>query len=690
MPADDADLFGLTTREGLALPDFARLGDEDYLRAIRAGMAAQREALAALAAGTAPPDAGLLRAWEHSARLLERAVAAFHTLKDADTSPRRDAIDAQLSGELARHHDAIWLDRGLYDRFVALDARARSEQIALDEQDAWLTSEILRRYRRAGIELSEPDQACLRELNERLATLQAAFSTAVVAGRGLSAVALTDPAGLEGLSPEQIEAAAAAARRRGWDGWALELVNTTRQPLMAHLSNRDTRQLLYEASVGRGRVGEADTRPLLCEIARLRAQKAALLGFEHFAAYVADDGCAKTTPAVADLLTRVAGPARRNVEREAAALATRFADLVPGAAFQAWDWQWVAERDRTAALALDLANVPEYLPFESVLENGVFAAATALYGLAFTRRDDLGGYTPDCRAYEVREADGTLVGGVIFDPYARPTKGGGAWMTALVEQNHLFGELPAVTNNANLVRPAPGAPTLMTWDEVTTLFHEFGHDLHGLLSDVRYPGVSGTRTPTDFVEYPSQVNEIWAAEPSLMARYARHWRTGAPMPSAWIEALASSGEHGVGYDTFEKVAAMLLDQAWHTTPLAELPTDPAEVDAFEQAALERAGVWFPLVPPRYRSCYFTHIWGHGYAAGYYSYLWSEVLDADTAAWFAAHGGLDRGAGESFRRGVLAVGGSRDVMAAYREFRGADPDPAHLLLRYHLEETDLRA
>ena len=681
MPAAPRALFGLDGGQPPAAPAFGSLADEDYRWAIEQGMVEQRARLDDLVGRTAPPTTDLLRDWERSSHLLDRARSAFLTLLSADATPAREAIEADLAPALARHRDAIWLDRALYERFRDLETRAAG----LDDQDAWLLSEILRRFRRAGIDLPEAHQQELRDLNERIAALEAEFSARVVAGRRTGAVLITDRAGLDGLGPDQIEAARRAAERHGWDGFfALDLVNTTGQPLLSRLNNRDTRQLLYEASVGRGRVAESDTRPVIVELARLRARKAALLGFPHYAAYVADDCCAKTTEAVMGLLTRAAAAAGRAVRREADALRARFAALVPGETLQAWDWQWTAAQRPADAPGVDEETLSAYLPFEQVLEQGVLAAAGILYGLTFTRRDTLGGYTADCRAYEVHEADGTLLGGVIFDPYARPTKGGGAWMTLLVPQSRLFGDLPVVTNNGNLTRPEPNRPCLMTWKQVTTLFHEFGHDLHGLLSDVRYPSVSGTRTPTDFVEFPSQVNEIWAWEPALIARFARHYETGEPLPDHLIDALVESRQAGEGYIVFEKYAAMLLDQAWHQTPPDELPSSPDEVDAFEQAALERAGVWFPLVPPRYRSCYFMHIWGHGYAAAYYAYLWSEVLDADTDAWFAGHGGLDRDAGEAFRRGVLAVGGSRDVMAAYRDFRGSDPDPAHLMRREGLE------
>jgi len=689
MPADYATLLHLDAQgpDELQVPDFASLDDDTFADAIRAGMDACRDELAAIASSSQAPTADLLRAWEHAARLLTRAELAFSTAKSADTNPRRDQIMQELSPQLSRLTSSIWLNETLYARFTSLDERAQADEVALDDQDAWLLSETLRLFRRHGVALPASDRETLREIDERLATLGARFDALITAGRAASAVHIADPAGLVGLSDDQIAAAKAAAERFGWTGYALELVNTTGQPLLDHLDNRDTRQLLFEASVGRGRTSETDLRPLIIETAQLRARKAALLGFEHYAAYAADNGCAKTTPAIMHLLTRVAQAADRNARREADVLEARFVELVPDEIFQAWDWQWTAAHPRpsdSADALPDEATLSQYLPFEQVLEHGVFAAATALYGITFARRDDVVGYTPDCRFYEVHDTDGSLMAGVMFDPYARTTKGGGAWMTSLVVQNHLFGELPVVTNNCNLPRPVPGAPTLMTWDEVTTLFHEFGHDLHGMLSDVRYPSVAGTNTPRDFVEYPSQVNEIWAWEPALISQYARHWQTGEPMPTAWVEALAASRHVGEGYAACEIYQAMLLDQAWHQTPLDDLPTDPAEVDAFEEAALQRYGVWFPLVPPRYRSCYFTHIWSHGYAAGYYGYLWSEVMDADTAAWFAEHGGLSRQSGEIFRRQLLAVGGSRDVMAAYRDFRGADPDPVHLLRRRGLE------
>ncbi|MDR2975505.1 MAG: M3 family metallopeptidase [Propionibacteriaceae bacterium] len=678
--------FGLTDAANYGMPDFAALSDEAYLEAFRDGMREQSAAMATLASQTEAATSQLLRDWEKSGRLLDRVSMAFGTLKEADTNDRRDEIEELVAPELAAHTDAIYLDRRLYDRFVALAERADAGEIQLDPQDQWLLSETLREYRRHGVELNEDDAARLRQLNERVAALHSRYSALVVAGRKAASPHVEDVAALAGLSPAQVDLARAAAESRGLSGYVLELVNTTAQPMLTALENRETRRLLFEASVGRGCSAESDVRPLILELLRLRAEKAHLLGFRDYAAYVADDGCAKTTATVMDLLTKVATAATTNVQREAAELEALLREDVPGATLEAWDWQFYAERAKAAQLQFDEAELMPYLNFETVLVKGVFAAATALYGITFTLDERVQGYTADCRVYEVREADGSLVGLVVFDPYARPTKQGGAWMTSLVEQNQLFDEKPVVTNNCNQPKPIESGPSLMTWDEVTTLFHEFGHDLHGLLSDVRYPSRSGTNTPSDFVEYPSQVNEIWAWEPSLIAQYTRHWQTGQPMPQAMVEKVASSRHIGEGYAASETYQAMMLDQLWHQTPVEDLPTEVDQIDAFEHALLVGAGVWFGPVPPRYKTCYFSHIWGGGYAAAYYSYLFSEVLDADTAAWFADNGGLNRVAGERFRRHLLAVGGSMDVMVAYREFRGADPDPIHLLRRRGLDTS----
>ena len=663
------------------LPDFASIAAEDWHAALLDGMASQLAELDAIATDPTPPTAeNVLDAWERSGQLLGRAAMGFWTLKEADTNDALDAIEEDVSPKLAAHNDAIMLDRRLYDRLAALDARATAGEVDLDAQAAWLLSEKLRDYRRLGVNLPEEDQATLRELNGRIATLEAKWNSVVVAGRNAAAIHITDDADLAGLTQDDLDAAAEAATRRELEGWVLELVNTSGQPLLDKLQNRDVRRRLYLASAARGLGGENDTRPLIVELARLRSQRATLLGFAHHAEFVASDGCAKTTTAVNAILDRVAGPAIANAEKEAAELQEALAADVPGATLEPWDWQFYAERVKSATYSLDDEVLRPYLDFERVLADGVFAAATQLYGITFGRRDDLRGYTDECRIYEVIDVDGRPMALVVIDPYARPTKQGGAWMTSLVDQSHLLDLLPVVTNNCNLVRPAPGKPTLMSWDNVITLFHEFGHDIHGLLSDVRYPSRSGTATPRDFVEYPSQVNEMWAWDPALLASYARHHETGEPVPLEWIETLQAARHAGEGYAATEAFSAMILDQVWHQTPYDELPGSPDEVEAFEEKALASRGVAYRLVPPRYRTAYFSHIWSGSYAAGYYSYLWSEVMDADTVAWFEQNGGPTRENGDHFRRTLLSRGSSIDVMESYRLFRGADPDVRHVLER----------
>jgi peptidyl-dipeptidase Dcp len=664
-----------------ALPDFARISADDWRAALSDGMAVQLAELDALATDPTPPTAeNVLDAWERSGQLLNRAASGFWTLKEADTTDALDAIDEEMSPRLAAHHDAIMLDTRLYDRLVALDARATAGEVSLDEQAAWLLSEMLRDFRRLGVNLPEADQARLRELNERIATLQSKWNSVVVAGRNEAALHIEDASLLAGLSVEDLHAASEAATRRSLQGWVLELVNTTGQPLLDKLENRDVRCRLYRASVGRGLTVESDTRPLIVELARLRAQRATLLGFAHHAEFVASDGCAKTTEAVNAILHRVAGPAIVNAQKESVELQEALAKDHPGETLEPWDWQFYAERVRSATFSLDDEVLRPYLDFERVLVDGVFAAATGLYGITFVQCEDLQGYTADCRIFEVHDSDSRPMALVVIDPYARPTKQGGAWMTSLVDQSELLGQLPVVTNNCNLVRPAPHKPTLMSWDNVITLFHEFGHDIHGLLSQVRYPSRSGTATPRDFVEYPSQVNEMWGWDPVLLASYARHHETGEPVPQEWIDTLQAARHAGEGYAATEIFGSMILDQVWHQTPLDELPSSPEEVEDFEKRGLASWQIDFPLVPPRYRTAYFSHIWSGSYAAGYYSYLWSEVMDADTVAWFAENGGMTRANGDHFRATLLSKGSSIDVMTSYRNFRGADPDVRHVLER----------
>ena len=425
---------------------------------------------------------------------------------------------------------------------------------------------------------------------------------------------------------------------------------------------------------GAGR-GEHDTRAVLVEIARLRAERAQLLGYPHHSEYVAADACAKTSAAVHAMLERLAPAAVRNAEAEAGDL-----QELQGDPLQPWDWEFLAEKLKGRRYHFDSGLLRPYLELERVLHEGVFAAATALFGITFVERSDLAGYNAEVRTFEVFDTDGTGIGLFVADYYTRAGKQGGAWMNNIVDQNHLLGHSPVVVNNLNIVKPPEGQPTLLTWDEVNTMFHEFGHALHGLLSDVRYGSQSGTSTPRDFVEFPSQVNEMWSLDPGLLRRYAVHHLSGEPIPAEWIDNLQAAEQFNQGWATTELLAASILDQAWHSTPLDDLPTEASQVEDFEGRALADAGINYPLAPTRYRSTYFRHIFESGYAAGYYSYIWSEVLDADTGAWFKANGGLTSSNGRRYRQKLLAPGGSVEAMDSYREFRGQDPDISHLLTR----------
>lgn len=667
------------------LPDYANLSDADFREAIEQGMAAQLLELDAIAADTTPATVqNTLEAWERSGSLLTRGLNAFWVAKAADANDERDAIDADMAPRLAAHDDAVLLNADLYARLTELRERHDLGEVVLDAQETHLLAERRKDFERGGIALGEDQQARLRKLNTELATLTNRFDQLLVAGRNAASVHVTDQAELAGLDPDQLAAAREAAEADGKDGWLLTITNTTGQPVLADLEHRPTRERVFRASADRGLVaGDHDTRDVLLTMARLRAERARLLGYPHHAAYAAEDGCAGSTEAVNEILGRLGPAAYDLVRARGEELQAHLHQIEPGATLEPWDWAYVDGRLRQQEAELDQGALRPYLEFDRVLVDGVFAAATALYAITFHRREDLVGYTADARVYEVREDDGSHLGVVIVDPYTRSTKQGGAWMTSIVDQSELLGDSPVVTNTCNFAAPASGSPSLLSWDNVITLFHEFGHDLHGLLSDVRFPSRSGTSVPRDFVEFPSQVNEIWAREPGLLAAYARHHETGEPLPNDLRDQLLdTSGKETYRYA--ELLAAMILDQAWYQAAAADLPAGAEGVEAFELAALEAAGVGYAPVPPRYRSAFFHHIFGGGYSAAYYSYLWSEIMDADTVAWFEANGGMARESGEHFRRTLLGPGGSVDAMESYRAFRGGDPDLAHLLRRIGAE------
>ncbi|HEY3436769.1 MAG TPA: M3 family metallopeptidase [Actinotalea sp.] len=684
---DPANPFAAPSTLPYGLPDFASLRDEHYLPAFEAGMAAERaEVEAILTDPQAPTEENTLHALERSGGLLHRVASVFFNRTSADTSPALDDLEEHLAPRLSEHHDAITLDRRLHERLEALAARVDAGEVELAPDAAWLLHTMRRDLKRAGAAATDAVQDELRELNARITTLETAFGRLLLADTNDSAVLVDDVDDLEGLPADAVAAARRAAQDRGHEsGYLIELMLFSQQPVLATLRRRDVRRRVHEASVARGgRGGPHDTRATLLELARLRARKAQLLGYDHHAAYVADDATARTAEAVAGMLGRLAPAAAANARREADDLEAALRRDVPGATLEPWDWPYYAETVRQERYALDDALMRPYLSLERVVHDGVFHAAEQLYGITFAERPELVGYHPDVRAFEVRGVDGTGVGLFLADWFTRESKRGGAWMNNLVDQSHLLGDKPVVVNNLNIPQPPPGQPALLSWDEVITLFHEFGHALHGLFSDVRFPSQSGTEVPRDFVEYPSQVNEMWAWDPAVLTRYAVHHETGEPMPSEWVDTMIASRQYNEGFSTTEYLAAALLDQAWHRLSPDQVPTDPDEVEPFEAAALEQAGVALHSVLPRYRSTYFNHAFGGGYSAAYYSYIWSEVLDADTVEWFSENGGLRRANGDTFRTRLLSRGGSMDVLQAFRDLRGRDADIAPLLARRGLE------
>jgi peptidyl-dipeptidase Dcp len=655
------------------LPPFAEIREEHYLPAFRRGMTEQLAEVAAVAASEDPPTyENTIVALERTGALLRRVSHVFFNQASSDTNATVQEIEAEVSTELAAHDDAIHLDPGLYARVEALyDTR---HELGLDAESLRLLERYHTRFERAGARLPEAGRQRLRELNTRIAAACTAFEQNLFAGTKAAALVLDSADELAGLSPGAVAAAAENGRSLGHDGkYVLNLKNFSNQQELASLERREVRERLLAASLGRGLGGANDNRGLVVELARLRAERAALLGHDSHAAYAVADQTAVTTQAVTEMLARLVPPAVANAEREAAALAAASGQDE----IAAWDWAYWSEKVRKAEYDIDSAAMRPYFELDRVLTDGVFHAAGLLYGLSFTERTDLTGYHPDVRVFEVFEEDGSPIGLYLGDFHARASKRGGAWMNNLVDQSALLGERPVVVNNLNIARPGPGEPTLLTFDEVNTLFHEFGHALHGLFSDVHYPFFSGTAVPRDFVEYPSQVNEMWALWPEILANYARHHETGEPMPQELVAKMEAAERFGQGFRTVEYLAATLLDWAWHTIPAG---ADPGDAEAFEAAALKDAGVALPAIPPRYRSTYFAHIFAGGYSAGYYSYVWSEVLDADTVEWFKENGGLRRDNGDTFRRELLSKGGSVDSLTAFAAFRGRAPRIEPLLER----------
>jgi peptidyl-dipeptidase Dcp len=657
------------------LPPFADITDEHYRPAFDAGFAEQ---LAEIAAITGQADAATFEntfvPLEKSGQVLDRVATVFFNKSSADSNDFTNALEEELAPQLAAHGDAIRLDPALYTRIAAVHA----DRDGLDAEQRYLVERYFDEYTLAGAGLGETEKAALRDLNGRLSTLETRFEKNLLADTNDLAVVIDDVAELDGLESGEISAAAEAANERGLTGkYLITLVLPTGHPWLASLINRDVRARIMAASVARGSRDNAnDNRPLVLEMSHLRAERAALLGFESHAAWVTADETAKSPQNVAAMLGRLAPVAARNASAEQADLEEQ-----AGHPLAAADWPFYSERVRTAKFDVDTAALRPYFEAERVLRDGVFFAATSLYGVTFTERPDLVAYHPEARVFEVLEADGSPVGLYVFDLYTRDSKRGGAWMNSLVSQNSLLDEPVIVTNNLNVPKPSAGSPTLLTYDEVNTLFHEFGHALHGLFARVSYPKFAGTNVFRDFVEFPSQVNEMWMLWPEVLANYAVHFESGERMPQATVDKLIASAAFNQGFLTSEYLGAAMLDQAWHTISAETVVTDVA---AFQSAALASFGLDNPVVPPRYASTYFAHTFSGGYDAGYYSYIWSEVLDADTGEWFTENGGLTRANGDRFRSRLLGVGGSKDPLEAYRDFRGRDAIIDPLLKRRGLD------
>jgi len=664
------------------LPPFDKIRDSDYRPAFEAGMSEELREVAAIAHNTAAPTfENTIVALERSGRLLQRVSTTFDNLNSCNTNDEMDKIDTEMAPKLAAHADAILLDPALYARVDSL--YRQRENLKLDTQSRQLLERYHTQFVRAGAGLADNAKARLRTLNEQISALTTQFKQNVLKATKSGALVVDSAAQLEGLSAEQIGAAASAAAARGLAGkWVIGLQNTTSQPLLAQLKNRQVRERLFKASVERGTSGEADNTPVIAQLVKLRAERAALLGYPNHAAYELADESAQTPQAVAKMLSDIAPVALARAKADAAEM-QKLADVEAAAtgtkpfALQPWDWPYYSEELRKARYDFDQSQVAPYFELDRVIRDGVFYAAHELYGLNFKERKDLPVYQSDVRVFEVSDADGKPLALFLGDYFARDNKGGGAWMNSYVNQSQLFNLKPVVANHLNIPKPQAGQPALLTFDEVTGLFHEFGHAIHGMLSNVRYPLLSGTAVPRDFVEYPSQYNEMWAREPAVLAHFARHYKTGEPMPKALLDKVLAAQKFGQGYATTEYVAAAILDQSWHQITVAQTPSATG-VAAFEAAALHANGVDYPAVPPRYHSTYFSHIFAGGYSAGYYAYLWSEVLARDTGEWFHSHGGLSRANGDVLRAKVLSRGRSADPDKLFREFYGRDPDIRPLL------------
>ena len=678
-----ANPFAVKSTLDYQMPDFANIRDDHYLEAFEAAVTEHSAEIAAILASGEPTFENTFEALERSGQYLGRVLAVFYNKHSSDTNPKIDEIDEVIAPKLSAHLDSIRLNPELFARIDALHQKRDSLEISAEAK--WLIERYHREYSLAGAGLSAADRAALAALNEELSLLETAFSKNVLSDTNDLAVLVDSEGELDGLSAGEIAAAAAAAKDRGHEGkFLINMVNYTGNPALTSLTNRALRKRIMLNSLSKGMRGnDYDNRDTLIKMVKLRAKRAELLGFKSHAHYVTADETAGTPENVHSMLRRIAPAAVANARAEAELLAEAARAAGEPADFQieAWDWDFYADKVRLAKYSVDTSAMRPYFELERVLNDGVFFAASALFGINFTPRPDLQAYHPEARVWEVKNTDGSAVGLFIGDFYTRDSKRGGAWMNSLVDQSHLLKELPVVVNNLNIPKPPAGEPTLLTFDEVSTLFHEFGHALHGLFSNVHFPHFSGTSVMRDFVEFPSQVNEMWLLWPEVVHNYAKHYQTGEPLPQEWIDNLNRAEVFNQGHDTTSYLAAAILDLAWHELSSAEAEKLTADdVEAFEAKAIADYGLDFAPVPTRYRSTYFSHIFAGGYSAGYYGYIWSEVLDADTVDWFKANGGLKLENGMRFRELLLSRGGSTEAIGMFNAFRGQKAQIEPLLKR----------
>ncbi|MFK7739143.1 MAG: M3 family metallopeptidase [Planctomycetota bacterium] len=668
--------FATASKLPFETPPFDRIDDAHYLPAFEAGMREHLSAVRDIATQDAPATfANTIEALERSGDLLERVANTFFNLTGSNTNDAMQKVQAEVAPKLAAHRDAIWLNRDLFARVEAVFGQ-RTE---LDPEQARLTERYHAAHLRAGARLDDAQQQRVREINERMSGLTTSFQEKLLAETKALSVLVDTPEELDGLDAGAIASAASAAKEAGHEGQLLlPLQLPTSQGVLSSLNHRGTRQRVFEASRSRcSRGGDNDTREIVRELCSLRAERAAILGHATHAHYVLDDETAKTPDAVRDMLARMTPAIVDKTKAEAAELQALFAELHPGETLEAWDWAWTAERLRQQRYDLDDGAVRQHFELEQVLTNGLFFMAEQLYGVQLKERKDLPTYHEDVRVFEVFDEGGESIALYYADLYARPNKRGGAWMSSFVGQSQLLSQKPVVVNVMNINKPADDGPTLMSFDEVTTLFHEFGHGVHGMLSHVTYPMLAGTNVPRDFVEFPSQFHEDFAFDDAVLERCARHHETGAPLAPEMVERIAKARRFGQGFASLEYIAAAWLDLAWHSVAPG---TEVADVEAFEAAALAEHGVAMNLVPPRYRSAYFAHIWPGGYSAGYYAYLWSEALAADGFAACVENGGMTRENGQRFREHVLSRGLTLEPLDMFRAFRGRELDPMPLLRR----------